>query len=113
MTNPTPQSPVLCPFSQPHPQNPLGLSIDARGLLCEVFATAAHAHKREYIDRKRALKYHLAKENPDQKHTAVIISSCEFSERYLNDLAKTYKDVMGSDFWIKEVEKIIQQAETI
>ena len=72
-----------------------------------MFCTAAHAHKREYLQRRQWLAEHLAKEDRDKKHDLVLISLCDFSERYLRNVAKTYKELTGSDFWIDEVKNII------
>lgn len=73
----------------------LNLSTDTKAALCEVFATAAYAHKQEYLGRKRVLREHEAQEDRDKKHTDVLIS---------------FKAVTGSEYWIEEVQKIIQQA---
>lgn len=111
MTNPTPQSPVSDTTIPSNKHNPFNLTIDIRDSLSEIFCAAIHSHKRDYLERRQWLAEHLAKEDPDQKHTEVLISLCDFSERFLKQEAQTYKAVMGSDFWIEEVTKIIQEAE--
>lgn len=113
MTNPTPQSPVIDSTIPSNKYNPFNLTTDIRDSLSEVFCAAIHSHKRKYLKRKKWLNEHLVKEDPDQKHTEVLISLCDFSERFLKHEAQTYKAVMGSDFWIEEVTKIIQEAETV
>ncbi|ALF60299.1 hypothetical protein [Psychrobacter urativorans] len=107
------QSPVMSLPTHSQSNHLLNLSTDTRAALCEVFATAAHAHKQEYLGRKRVLREHEAQEDHDKKHTDVLISLCAFSERYLKELAKTFKAVTGSEYWMEEVQKIIQQANQI
>lgn len=113
MTNPTPQSPVSDTTIPSNKHNPFNLTTDIRDSLSEVFCAAIHSHKSDYLTRKHWLAEHLAKENHDKKHTEVLISLCDFSERLLKSEAQTYKAIMGSDFWIEEVTKIIQEAETV
>jgi len=111
MTTPTPQSPVSEVTIPSNKYNPFNLTTDIRDSLSEVFCAAIHSHKSDYLTRKHRLAEHLAKEDHDKKDTPVLVSLCQFSERHLKQEAQTYKAIMGSDFWIKEVEKIIQEAE--
>lgn len=113
MTNPTPQSPVSDSTIPSNKHNPFNLTADIRDSLIEVFCAAIHSHKREYLQRRQWLNEHLAKEDSDQKHTETLMSLCDFSERLLRNAAQTYKAIMGSDFWIEEVTKIIQESETV
>ncbi len=108
--NPTTLAPVsdISIVSTAH--NPFRLTDEVRESLIEVFCAAAHEHKREYLQRKQWLLEHLAKEERDEKHDAVLISLCDFTESYLRNTAQTYKLLMGSNFWIDEVNKIIQEA---
>lgn len=107
--NPTIQAPVSDVSILITAHNPFGLTDDIRDSLSEVFCAAFHAHKSDYLQRKQWLCKHLAKENHDEKHTEVLISLCEFSERYMRNIAKTYKSIMGSDFWIEQLELVIQE----
>lgn len=113
MANPTSQSPVSDSTIPSNKHNPFNLTADIRDSLIEVFCAAIHSHKRDYLERRHWLAEHLAKEDSDQKHTETLISLCDFSERLLRNAAQTYKAIMGSDFWIEEVEKITQQVENI
>lgn len=90
--------------------NPFRLTDDIRDSLSEVFCAAFHAHKRDYLQRKDWLAEHLAKDERDHKHDADLISLCCFSERYMRNIAKTYKSIMGSDFWLDELQKVIAAA---
>lgn len=110
MSNPTTQSPVGDLPDLVDPNNPSELTIDQRFNLSEVFCTAFWTHKLEYIKRKQQLNEHLAKADRDEKHDEVLISLCDFSERYMRNVAKTYKSIMGSEFWLKELETTIAEA---
>ncbi|AGP49489.1 hypothetical protein PSYCG_10010 [Psychrobacter sp. G] len=107
--SPTTQAPVsdVAILSTAH--NPFRLTDDIRDSLSEVFCAAFHAHKSDYLERKQWLIEHLAKEDRDQKHDANLVALCHFSERYMRNTAKTYKSIMGSDFWIEQLELVIQE----
>lgn|GEM_PF-2427006 len=110
MNNPTTQAPVSDIAIQSTAHNPFRLTDDIRDSLSEVFCAAFHSHKRDYLQRKDWLAEHLAKDERDQKHDANLISLCDFSERYMRNIAKTYKSIMGSDFWLDELQKVIAAA---
>ena len=110
MNNPTQTAPVSDVSILSTAHNPFRLTDDIRESLSEVFCAAFHSHKSEYLQRKQWLAEHLAKDERDQKHDVTLISLCDFSERYLRNTAQTYKLLMGSNFWIDEVNKIIQEA---
>lgn len=111
MTNPTQTAPVSDITIRSN--NQFGLTEDIRTSLISVFCDAFHYHKCDYLARKKALVEHLSKEDHDKKHTPVLISLCNYSESCLNGIADTYKQLMGSDFWIEELKKIIKEAETV
>lgn len=108
--DPTPQAPVSDVSILTTAHNPFGLTDDIRTSLISVFCDAFHYHKCDYLDRKKALAEHLAKEEYDKKHTPVLISLCNFSESRLNEIANTYKTLMGSEFWLEEFQKITAEA---
>lgn len=108
--NPTSQAPVSAVSTLIRANNPFGLTDDLRSSLSAVFCDAFHYHKNDYLDRKKDLAKHLAKDDRDQKHDAVLISLCDFSERYMRNTATTYKKLMGSDFWLEELQKTITEA---
>ena len=108
--NPTTLAPVSDISIMSTAHNPFRLTDEVRDSLSEVFCAAIHSHKRDYLERKQWLAEHLAKDDPDEQHTEVLISLCDFSERYMRNIAKTYKSVMGSDFWLDELQKVIAAA---
>lgn len=111
MSNPTQTAPVSdITIRSNNGNNQFGLTEDIRTSLISVFCDAFHYHKCDYLDRKKALVEHLAKEDHDKKHTPVLISLCNYSESRLNEIANTYKPLMGSDFWLEELQKIITEA---
>ena len=111
--NPTTQSPVSDVSIPSDTHNPFNLTVDMRWDLSEIFCTAFHVHKRDYLEYKQDLKDHLVKENRNEEHDAVLISLCNFSEGYMSKVAKTYQSLTGSDFWLEEFDKVIQEGEII
>lgn len=108
--NPTTQAPVSDVIAKINEDKPFELPDQIRESLIEIFCSAFNAHKIEYLQRKDRLAKHLAKEDRDEKHDAVLISLCDFSERYMRNTALTYKDLTNSNFWLDELNKTIQEA---
>lgn len=111
--NLTTQSPVSDVSIPSDTHNPFNLTVDMRWDLSEVFCTAFHVHKRDYLERNQDLKDHLAKEDRNEKHDEVLISLRDFAEHYMRKTAIAYQQLTGSNFWLEDFNEVIQEGETI